>query len=130
MRILALSLTGLALLAPVSALAASTQPSAPVQAAPSSPSQPSVAPPGAPSKIPIPSSPESDPEALKQEKAAAKRQKEQLYAFLVIGATLLPIAALALWRFWPRTQPQQRSRHRYSAGPADPRRIRRRNQRK
>lgn len=83
--------------------------------------------PGA-SQIPIPDASKPNPEDLRQQKEDQKKQEEQLGALLVFGAALLPIVGFLLWRFWPRTSDFKppRSRHRFTTGPADKRRMKRR----
>lgn len=96
---------------------------APAQAAP----QPG----GTPQSIPIPDASSPDPGQLEEEKQQAKSREERQYAALVLGAALIPIAGLLLWRFWPRSPTGvKRSKHRYAAGPADRRRIERRRRKK
>lgn len=125
---------------PAAAFAAGAS-SPPVQVAPSggatqaapqgqAPATPQVAP--GSNKIPIPDANNPDPELIKQEKADKQKQQDQLYALLVFGAALLPALALLAWKFWPRASDfkPSRSRHTFSTGPADKRRMKRRQQRK
>lgn len=139
MRLAALTISLSLAIAPSAMAAGGSSP--PVQVAPSggatqatpqgqAPATPQVAP--GSSSIPIPDASNPDPELVKEEKAQKKRQQEQLYALLVFGAALLPVLVFLAWKFWPRASDFKpaRSRHTFATGPADKRRIKRRQQRK
>lgn len=117
MRRLAPILCLMLLLAPA---AQAAEQAAPTQA-------PQVQPAAPPSQIPL--SPEGPGV---EEKKATKAEKDQLYALLVIGCALLPIAVFGFWKLWnasPDSAKRGYKPYRYSTGPADKRRVSRRNKR-
>ena len=65
-----------------------------------------------------------------EDQAAKKDREAKAYLALVLFGALAPILAIVLIRFWPRTADFRRSkRSHYYSGPADPRRMSRRNKR-
>lgn len=122
-RVLLVSLVCLLAIPASAAAEHNSKPSSTVQPAPQ-PAQP--APQASPGRIPL-SDQGPDSEAQK----ASQADKDQQYAALVIGCALLPVALFGLWKLLsPSPRGGRRYKpYRYSSGPADKRRMSRRNKR-